>query len=80
LTDAAIAAREPIDGFLRQPVEDRSTAEEADAALTQLALIFGLGGTAAPAPAVPEPAEAAGPGSGGGTPLHAAIPPLHLAA
>jgi flagellum-specific ATP synthase len=82
LTDAAIAAREPIDGFLRQPVEDRSTAEEADAALTQLALLSGLGSlpAAVPEPAEPaEPAETGGAGSGG-TPLHAAIPPLHLAA
>jgi flagellum-specific ATP synthase len=73
LTDAAIAAREPIDGFLRQLVEDRSTAEEADAALSQLTLLAGAGmAEAVPAP----PAQPSGPG----TPLHAAIPPLHLAA
>jgi flagellum-specific ATP synthase len=83
LTDAAIAARDPIDGFLRQAVEDRSTAEEADAALTQLALLSGLG--AMPIAGPVEPAEPAGGGSGSGsggagTPLHAAIPPLHLAA
>ena len=78
LTDAAIAAREPIDGFLRQAVEDRSTAEEADAALSQLTLLAGAGmAEAAPhLAAVPAPS----PGSGPGTPLHAAIPPLHLAA
>jgi flagellum-specific ATP synthase len=68
LTDAAIATREPIDAFLRQVVEDRSTAEQADAALMQLTLLAG-------ADAV-EPAAPSGPG----TPLHAAIPPLHLAA
>jgi flagellum-specific ATP synthase len=72
LTDAAIAAREPIDGFLRQAVEDRSSAEEADAALTQLALLSGVASVALPPESV-EPGEP-------GTPLHAAIPPLHLAA
>ena len=54
LTDAAIAAREPIDGFLRQAVEDRSTAEEADAALSQLTLLAGAEmAEAAPLPAAP---------------------------
>jgi flagellum-specific ATP synthase len=73
LTDAAIAARDPIGGFLRQSVETPSSAEEADAALTQLALLSGA------SPAVPvAPAEPAA--TGGETPLHAAIPPLHLAA
>jgi flagellum-specific ATP synthase len=67
LTDSAIAARDPIDGFLRQSVHERTSAEEADAALSQLALLSGL---AEPAPAPAEP----------GTPLHAAIPPLHLSA
>ena len=33
LTDAAIAARDPIEQFLRQKVDEPSTAEEADAAL-----------------------------------------------
>jgi flagellum-specific ATP synthase len=67
LTDSAIAARDPIDGFLRQSVHERTSAEEADAALSQLALLSGL---PEPAPAPAEP----------GTPLHAAIPPLHLSA
>src|SRR5690242_6122510 len=67
LTDLAIAARNPIDGFLRQAVDDPSSAEEADAALRQLTLLAGADVAAAPA-------EPAGPG----TPLHAAIPPLHL--
>jgi flagellum-specific ATP synthase len=79
LTDAAIGARDPIDGFLRQTVNDRSTAAEADAALTQLALLNALPESrpapAPPAPAPPEPAPAEP-----ATPLHAAIPPLHLAA
>lgn len=79
-TDAAIAAREPIEQFLRQSVHDVSTAEQADAHLAQLALLHG---TADPADAVhaallaERPAPAA---PTGGTPLAAAIPPLHLAA
>jgi flagellum-specific ATP synthase len=71
LTDAAITAREPIDGFLRQPVTEPSDALQADAALEQLALL----NAPAVTPAAAEPAPAAGPQ----TPLHAAIPPLHLA-
>jgi flagellum-specific ATP synthase len=39
LTDAAIDAREPIDAFLRQRADERSRAEQADAALTNLALL-----------------------------------------
>ena len=76
LTDAAIDARDPIDGFLRQGVEDVTTAEEADSALTQLALLAGV-----PEPGQPmqEPAPQPAP-SQPGTPLHSAIPPLHLAA
>ncbi len=75
LTDAAIDARDPINGFLRQHVEERSSAVEADAALTQLALLSSVP-DAAPVAAPPEPAPASSPG----TPLHSAIPPLHLAA
>jgi len=71
LTDSAIAARDPIDGFLRQTVHERTSAEEADAALAQLALLSGLPEPVAAAPAAPEAP---------GTPLHAAIPPLHLSA
>src|SRR4051794_35134222 len=37
LTDAAIAARGPIEGFLKQPVEEPTSAEEADVGLTGLA-------------------------------------------
>jgi flagellum-specific ATP synthase len=77
LTDAAIGARDPIDGFLRQRVDEHSSAEEADAALSQLALLAGVPEPAAAAPP-PEPAPAQPTGSG--TPLHSAIPPLHLAA
>jgi flagellum-specific ATP synthase len=73
LTDAAIDARGPIDGFLRQTVTDRSTAEEADSALINLALLAG----------VPEPTAIAEPVAEApqqpGMPLHSAIPPLHLA-
>jgi flagellum-specific ATP synthase len=74
-TDAAIAARDSIDGFLRQTVTDRSSALEADAALEQLALVSAPAAAQFPDAGVPEPA-AAGPA----TPLAAAIPSLHLAA
>jgi flagellum-specific ATP synthase len=76
LTDAAIDARDPIDSFLRQHVDDVSSAEEADAALTQLALLAGV-----PDPVAAVAVEAAQPApTGGGTPLHSAIPPLNLPA
>jgi flagellum-specific ATP synthase len=75
LTDAAIDARGPIDAFLRQTVTDRSTADAADSALTNLAL---LAGVPDPEPA-PEPAPAAQ-SPQPSMPLHSAIPPLHLAA
>jgi flagellum-specific ATP synthase len=74
-TDAAIAAREPIEAFLKQNVVEPSSAAEADAMVQQLAIVHGSAPVALPspleavaAPAVPE------------TPLHSAIPPLHLAA
>jgi flagellum-specific ATP synthase len=82
LTDAAIAARQPIEAFLRQSVDQPSSAQEADAGLAMLSGV-------APAPvAMPLPAAAAPPvpgsagaaGGVGGTPLHSAIPPLHIAA
>ena len=41
LTDAAIAARAPIDAFLRQSVEEASTAEEAEGMLAALATLSG---------------------------------------
>jgi flagellum-specific ATP synthase len=77
LTDAAIGARDPIEGFLRQKPDEVTSAEEADSRLTQLALLS----TVPDGPAAPQ-AEPAHPSSGGrtGTPLHSAIPPLHLAA
>jgi flagellum-specific ATP synthase len=77
VTDAAIAAREPIDAFLRQKPDEVASAEEADAALTQLALLSSV-----PEPAPAQPAEPAPPPqvAAAGTPLHSAIPPLHLAA
>jgi flagellum-specific ATP synthase len=67
--DAAIAAREPIDGFLRQGVTEPSTAEEADVFLAQLAQ---LGGS------VEAPVVEGQVVEHGGTPLHNAIPPLHI--
>jgi flagellum-specific ATP synthase len=75
LTDAAIDARGPIDGFLRQTVGDRSTAEEADSALINLALLSGVPEPAAAPVVEPEPAAPQQPSM----PLHSAIPPLHLA-
>src|SRR3712207_2351864 len=76
--DAAIAARQPIDGFLKQLVTEPSSAVSADATLHQLAQ---LSGTWEP-PIVdgvlvdPTAAMAAGAGADGGMPLHNAIPPL----
>ena len=71
--DAAIQARGPIDGFLRQGVTEPSTAEEADV----------LPGPAGDARRL---LPAAGPrrrsrldgSEQGGMPLHNAIPPLHI--
>ena len=68
--DAAINARGPIDTFLRQGVTEPSTAHGADATLAELAM---LGGSFTAAPVldgqlVEHP----------GTPLHNAIPPLHI--
>jgi flagellum-specific ATP synthase len=73
LTDAAIAARTPVEDFLRQPVDDPSTCEDAERGLLELGAYGELvhvpdpGALAAP---VPQPAP--------GTPLAAAIPPLTL--
>jgi flagellum-specific ATP synthase len=74
-TDAAIAARPMIDAFLRQSVEEPSTAVEADAGLAALA----GQGVREPQVVLPEPAGVAA-GGGPGVPLHSAIPPLNLAA
>jgi flagellum-specific ATP synthase len=72
-TDAAIGARTPIDAFLRQGVTEPSTAEQADHFLAQLATLAPAEQIAA-APVVEGVVEPAG----GGTPLHSAIPPLHI--
>src|SRR4051812_3318722 len=76
-TDAAIAAREPIDMFLKQGVTELSSAEDADMVVMQLAT---LGGSAA-GPVLDGQVVApppAGAGAQGGMPLHTAIPPLHI--
>jgi flagellum-specific ATP synthase len=74
-TDAAIAARGPIERFLRQRVEDPSTTVDAERGLLELAAYAEL--VRAPDPMAA--AAAAGPhGDAGGTPLHSAIPPLNL--
>jgi flagellum-specific ATP synthase len=75
LTDAAIAARTPIEGFLRQRVDDRTSAEDAEQGLLACAAyaeLVGVPDQAAMASPVPMPAEAPG------TPLASAIPPLNL--
>jgi flagellum-specific ATP synthase len=79
-TDAAIAARDPIEQFLRQTVQDPSDATQADAYLEQLATVHApvLPASAAFAPPAPGAALHAEPA--GATPLATAIPPLHLAA
>jgi flagellum-specific ATP synthase len=92
-TDAAIAAREPIEAFLKQNVVEPSSADEADAMVRQLAIVHGtaapgsdyLVSPAGPRATAPSAGGAAGSPAGFGdvtpeTPLHAAIPPLHLAA
>jgi flagellum-specific ATP synthase len=84
-TDAAIDAREPIAAFLRQRVDERSSAEEADAAISQLALVHGPGEGIGVSPAtptavpetVPSPTPPRPSAFGDVTP---AIPPLNLAA
>jgi flagellum-specific ATP synthase len=78
LTDRAIAMREPIEAFLRQSVEDVSTAEQADEQLLALAAqADGMAGQAAPAAR-----EAAGATDGIAAEFPAAnpsaIPPLNL--
>src|SRR4051794_2829632 len=78
--DAAIAARAPIDGFLKQLVSEPSSAATADETLAQLAQLSGSW----QAPVLdgqlvdPGAAIAAGAGADGGMPLHNAIPPLHI--
>lgn len=74
-TDAAIATRPAILDFLRQSLDDPSTAGVADVG------VAGLVGHA-PAPAPAPHLAAVGPGTPepGGQPLAAAIPPLHLPA
>ncbi|MGZ4202613.1 MAG: flagellum-specific ATP synthase FliI, partial [Thermoleophilaceae bacterium] len=74
LTDLAIAKRDPINAFLRQPVNEESTAQEADDAL--LGLMSHVGEVDLDAieeeftdPGPPVPTLAPGP---------SAIPPLHL--
>jgi flagellum-specific ATP synthase len=71
VTDAAIAKRDPINDFLRQRVDEPSSAEEADSLLMQLGdvpdtqhLAPETFGDVQPAPIAPGPS---------------AIPPLHLA-
>jgi flagellum-specific ATP synthase len=72
LIDAAIAARGPIDAFLKQGVTEPSSAEHADSTLGQLATLSG----SFEAPVVDGVFEL--PPDQAGMPLHNAIPPLHI--
>jgi flagellum-specific ATP synthase len=73
LTDAAIAARTPVEQFLRQRVDDPSTCEDAERGLLELAAYGELVHVPDPGPVAVEEAPAPP-----GTPLAAAIPPLSL--
>jgi flagellum-specific ATP synthase len=66
LTDAAIQARGPIDAFLRQPVDEASTAEDAEGMLAALATLSGAAEVLTPEP------------EGPGTPLQSAIPSFNM--
>jgi len=78
LADAAIAARTPIEHFLRQRVDEPTSAEDADRALLELGAYSALVSIPDPGavadPSFVPPAEAPG------TPLGSAIPPLNLPA
>jgi flagellum-specific ATP synthase len=82
LTDSAIAARGPIEGFLKQFVDEPTSAEEADMGLGGLAALGGPDDMPVTALPADEPliAPTAMPAEPTGTPLHSAIPPLNLAA
>src|SRR5689334_15610818 len=70
--DAAIAARGPIDAFLKQGVTEPSSAEGADTILGELAMLGGsFAGPVLNGELQMTPEEAA-------MPLHNAIPPLHI--
>jgi flagellum-specific ATP synthase len=73
-TDAAIAARDPIDAFLKQSVDEPSTAEYADEAVKALARLGGVEVEVV----TPDTVSSGLAFSGGGTPLSTAIPPLHM--
>ncbi|MET0687298.1 MAG: FliI/YscN family ATPase [Solirubrobacteraceae bacterium] len=78
LTDAAISARSPIEGFLRQRVDEPSSAEDADRGLLELGAYSALVSIPDPG-AIADPAFAP-PAEAPGTPLGSAIPPLNLPA
>ncbi|MBX5470325.1 MAG: FliI/YscN family ATPase [Thermoleophilaceae bacterium] len=75
VTDLAIAMREPIGDFLRQGVNEPSTAEEADEGLMALADAARAASESAAAPPEPEAAEQKPPAA---VPGPSAIPPLNL--
>jgi flagellum-specific ATP synthase len=71
--DAAIAARGPIDAFLKQGVTEPSSAGDADATLAQLAT---LGGAFDAGPVLDGELQMTS--EEAAMPLHNAIPPLHI--
>jgi flagellum-specific ATP synthase len=79
LIDAAIAARGPIEGFLKQYVDEPTSAEEADLGVHGLAQL-GAGEVVMGVPVAAEPIipPTGLPPEPAGTPLHSAIPPLNL--
>lgn len=78
LTDRAIAMRNPIEGFLRQLVEDVSTAEQADQLLLALAAQSGGMGGGMPQGAAPIAETAEGVPGEFPAANPSAIPPLNL--
>ncbi len=78
LTDRAIAMRHPIEDFLRQSVEDVSTAEQADELLMGLSAQSGGMGGAMPAGAAPIGEAADGVPGEFPAANPSAIPPLNL--
>ena len=78
LTDAAIAARTPIEHFLRQRVDEPTSAEDADRALLELGAYSAL--VSIPDPGAAADPSFAPPAEAPGTPLGSAIPPLSLPA
>jgi flagellum-specific ATP synthase len=77
VTDAAIAARNPIERFLKQRVDDPSSTDDAERGVLELSAYAEL--IRAPDPLAHAAAVQSAPvPEAPGTPLHSAIPPLNL--